>query len=203
MHINKGTLHCANGPCGRGVSWTSVPDLAPFGQWCAIVTECSWKTTCTCNNLQLYVEARLSYVSGMDQLVLCKQDLLWWVHRRRAATVKERMWWMNRKEKRNVNDKSFWVQWARLVFSKFLTVWTLCAFCGIRVFLLFVRDRRSSTLNSPIHPTSSSLDSPSISFNLWCPSCSTRIRSNTVYSANKEMESYDESYLHTSCDPKD
>ena len=55
----------------------------------------------------------------------------------------------------------------------------------------------SSTLNSPSHPTSYSVYSPSISSSSCCRSISTRISSNTVYSANKEMESTDESYSKT------
>ena len=58
-------------------------------------------------------------------------------------------------------------------------------------------ERHSSTLSSPFHPTSYSSYSPSISSSSCCPSTSTRIRSNTVYSANKEMGSTDESYSHT------
>ena len=58
-------------------------------------------------------------------------------------------------------------------------------------------ERHSSTLSSPFHPTSSSLYSPSISRSSCCPSTSKRISCNTVYSANKEMGSTDESYSHT------
>ena len=58
-------------------------------------------------------------------------------------------------------------------------------------------ERHSSTLSPPFHPTSSSLHSPSISRSSCCPSTSTRISSNTVYSANKEMGSTDESYFQT------
>ena len=43
-------------------------------------------------------------------------------------------------------------------------------------------------------PSNFLLYSPSISSSSCCPSTSTRISSNTVYSANKEMESTDESY---------
>ena len=40
-------------------------------------------------------------------------------------------------------------------------------------------------MSSPFHPSSSSLYSPSISRSSCCPSTSTRIGSNTVYSVNK------------------
>ena len=63
-------------------------------------------------------------------------------------------------------------------------------------------ERHSSTLSSPFHPTSYSSYSPSISSSSCCLSTSTRIRSNTVYSANKEMGSIDESYSNTGCEPK-
>ena len=72
---------------------------------------------------------------------------------------------------------------------------------GSRVCTHLIRawsERHSSTLSFPFHPTSSSLYSPSISSSSYCPSTSTGISSNNVYSANKEMESNDESYLHTS-----
>ena len=59
-----------------------------------------------------------------------------------------------------------------------------------------------STLSSPFHPSSSS-HSPSISRSSYCPSTSTRISGNIVYSANKEMESTGESYTHTGYEPKD
>ena len=52
-------------------------------------------------------------------------------------------------------------------------------------------------MSSPFHPTSFSLYSPSISSSTCCPSTSTRMSSNTVYSANKEMGSTDESYSNT------
>ena len=55
-------------------------------------------------------------------------------------------------------------------------------------------ERHSSILSSLFHPTSSSLYSLSICSSSCCPSRSTRIRSNTVFSANKEMGSTDESY---------
>ena len=58
------------------------------------------------------------------------------------------------------------------------------------------------TWSSPFNPTSSSLYSLSISRSSCCPSTSTRIRSNTVYSANKEMDSTDESYVLTGYEPK-
>ena len=58
-------------------------------------------------------------------------------------------------------------------------------------------ERHSSTLSSPFHPTSYFLYSPSISSNSCCPSTSTKISSNIVYSANKEMGSTDESYSNT------
>ena len=61
----------------------------------------------------------------------------------------------------------------------------------------------SSTLSSQFHPTSFSSYSPSISSSSCCPSTSTRISSNTVYSANKEMGSTDESYSLTLGEPKD
>ena len=48
-------------------------------------------------------------------------------------------------------------------------------------------------LSSPFHPTSCSSYSPAISSSSCCPSTSTRISSNTAYSANKEMGSTDES----------
>ena len=64
-------------------------------------------------------------------------------------------------------------------------------------------ERHSSTLSSPFHPTSYSSYSSSISSSSCCPSTSTRIRSNTVYSANKEMGSTDESYSRTRYDPED
>ena len=65
-------------------------------------------------------------------------------------------------------------------------------------------ERHSSTLSSPFHPTSYSSYSPSISSSSCCPSTSTRIFSNAVYSAKKEVGSTDEScsltqrtnYLH-------
>ena len=50
-------------------------------------------------------------------------------------------------------------------------------------------ERHSSTLSSPFHPTCYSPYSPFISSSSCCPSTSTRISSNTVYSANKEMGS--------------
>ena len=68
----------------------------------------------------------------------------------------------------------------------------------VRVSHLIHCERLSSTLSSPFHPTSSS-HSPSISRSSCCPSTSTRIRSNTVCSANKEMGSTDESYFPTMC----
>ena len=52
-------------------------------------------------------------------------------------------------------------------------------------------------MSSPFHPISISLHSLSISSSSYCPSTSTKIRSNTVYSANKEKGSTDESYVHT------
>ena len=52
-------------------------------------------------------------------------------------------------------------------------------------------------MSSPFHPTSCSLYSPSISGSSCCPSTSTRISSNTLYSANKEMGSTDESHSNT------
>ena len=66
-------------------------------------------------------------------------------------------------------------------------------------YLIHASERRSSTLSSPFHPTSYSSYSPysSIPSSSCCPPTSTRISGNTVYSANKEMESYDESYLPT------
>ena len=51
-------------------------------------------------------------------------------------------------------------------------------------------ERYSSTLSSPIHPTSSSPYSSSISRSPSCPSPSTRVSSTTVYSANTEMGVY-------------
>ena len=47
------------------------------------------------------------------------------------------------------------------------------------------------------------LRKPSISRSSCCPSTSTRISSNTVYSANKEMGSTDESISNTGYEPKD
>ena len=64
-------------------------------------------------------------------------------------------------------------------------------------------ERHSSTLSSPFHPTSFSLYSPSTSSSSCCLSTSTRISRNTVYSANKEMMSTDESYSDTGYEPKD
>ena len=64
-------------------------------------------------------------------------------------------------------------------------------------------ERLSSTLSSPFHPTSYSSYSPSISSSSCCPSTSTRISSNTEYSANKEMWSTDESYSLTKDATKD
>ena len=64
-------------------------------------------------------------------------------------------------------------------------------------------ERHSSPLSYPFHPTSYSPYYPSISSSSCCPSTSTRISSNTVYSANKEMGSTDESYSNTSYEPKD
>ena len=58
-------------------------------------------------------------------------------------------------------------------------------------------ERHSSTLSSPFHSASYSSCSPSISSSSCCPCTSTRTSSNTVYSANKEMGSTDESYSHT------
>ena len=48
-----------------------------------------------------------------------------------------------------------------------------------------------------LHSNFSSFHSPSISHSSCCPSISTRICSNTVYSANQEMGSTDESYSLT------
>ena len=59
-------------------------------------------------------------------------------------------------------------------------------------------ERYSSSLSSPFHPTSYSSYSPSIYSSSCCPSTSTKISSNTVYAANKEMGSTDESYSLTS-----
>ena len=64
-------------------------------------------------------------------------------------------------------------------------------------------ERYSSTLSSPFHPTSSSPYCPSISSSSCCPSTSTRVRSNTAYSAIKEKDSTDESYSLTGYEPKD
>ena len=69
-----------------------------------------------------------------------------------------------------------------------------------RVCTHFIRacgEGHSSTLSSPFHPTSYSSCSPSISSSSCCPSTSTRISGNTMYSANKEMGSTDESYSLT------
>ena len=54
-------------------------------------------------------------------------------------------------------------------------------------------ERHSSTLSSPFHPTSYSAYAPSISSSSCCPSTSTRISGNIVFSANTEMGSTDES----------
>ena len=75
---------------------------------------------------------------------------------------------------------------------------------GPRVCTQFIHawsERHSLTMSSPFHPTSS--HSPPISRSSCCPSISTRISSNTVYSANKEMGSTDESCSHTGYEPKD
>ena len=64
-------------------------------------------------------------------------------------------------------------------------------------------ERHSSALSSPFDPTSSSLYSLSISRSSCCFSISLRIRRNTVFSANREMGSTDESYSHTGYEPKD
>ena len=66
----------------------------------------------------------------------------------------------------------------------------------VRVFALITSMHESVTLrllSSPFHPTSYSCYSPSISSSSCCPSTSTRMSSNTAYSANKEMRSTDAS----------
>ena len=70
----------------------------------------------------------------------------------------------------------------------------------VRVFALISSMHESVTLrllSSPFHPTSCSCYSLSISSSSCCPSTSTRISSNTAYSANKEMGSTDASYSLT------
>ena len=65
-------------------------------------------------------------------------------------------------------------------------------------------ERFSSTLSPPFHPTSFSSHSlSSISCTSYCTSSTIcEGSSNTAYSAKKEMESYDESYLLTGYEPK-
>ena len=63
--------------------------------------------------------------------------------------------------------------------------------------LIHAWERYSSTLSSPFHPTSYSCYSLSISSSSCCPSTSTRISSNTAYSANKETGSTDASFSLT------